>query len=67
MPKMEVPVSWLLGVAGLVCVLGYPDYPANEYEYSVKRQWLKEDERLYEGKVNDLTQVILCLLLLAFN
>ena len=48
----------LLNILQIIGVLCYPDYPANEYEYSIKRQWLKEDEREYQGKVDDLTQVI---------
>ena len=35
-------------------------FPANEYEFSVRRDSLKEAERLFEGKITSLTEVNRC-------
>ena len=33
-------------------------FPANEYEFSIRRDSLKKAERIFEGKITDLTEVI---------
>ena len=33
-------------------------FPANEYEFSIRRDSLKDAERIFEGKITNLTQVI---------
>ena len=32
-------------------------FPANEYEFSIRRDSLKESERIFEGKITNLTEV----------
>ena len=32
-------------------------FPANEYEFSIRRDSLKEAERIFEGKITGLTKV----------
>ena len=51
---------FISAVFGSDLVLGaWPEYPENEYEYSLKRDELLEAERLFQGKDLDLTQVII--------
>ncbi len=62
----KVPVDIMLGssliflfealVFGIVLSSNF-EYPANEYEYSLKRDWLKEAEQVFEGKDMQLTKV----------
>ena len=41
-----------------VCVFSQSfTFPANEYEFSIRRDALKQAERIFEGKSTDLTEV----------
>ena len=42
-------------------------FPANEYEFSIRRDSLKQAERIFEGKTNDLTEVCNSAINLATN
>ena len=56
--KMKIIGAWLIFSTLYVCVFSQSyTFPANEYEFSIRRDALKQAERIFEGKSNDLTEV----------
>ena len=37
--------------------MGYPEFPANEYEFSVRRDFLLDEEKDYQDRGFELNQV----------
>ena len=56
--KMKVTGVGLIFTTLYVCAFSQSyTFPANEYEFSIRRDALKQAERIFEGKSNDLTEV----------
>ena len=56
--KMRVTAFGLTFSTLYVCVFSQSfTFPANEYEFSIRRDALKQAERIFEGKSTDLTEV----------
>ena len=56
--KMKVTALGLIFSTLYVCAFSQSfTFPANEYEFSIRRDALKQAERIFEGKSTDLTEV----------